>query len=67
MKNRRPILVGLSLFALFSISAQTQKIKKADEAYETFAYHDAIESYESLVAKGYEGREIYRNLGKGRF
>ena len=67
MKNRRPILVGLSLFALFSISAQTQKIKKADEAYETFAYHDAIESYESLVAKGYEGREIYRNLGNSNY
>jgi outer membrane protein OmpA-like peptidoglycan-associated protein/tetratricopeptide (TPR) repeat protein len=51
------------LGTLNSVFAQQSSLKKATESFDNYAFSEAIESYEQLVAKGNESEEIYKNLG----
>lgn len=41
--------------------------KKAETKFDNYAYSDAINSYESLVEKGYSSVDIYKNLGNANY
>ncbi len=51
------------LGTLNSVFGQQSGLKKASESFDNYAFSEAIESYEQLIAKGYESEEIYKNLG----
>jgi outer membrane protein OmpA-like peptidoglycan-associated protein/tetratricopeptide (TPR) repeat protein len=47
--------------------AQESKEKKAADNYNDYAFSDAIESYQSLLDKGYSNEQIYKNLGNANY
>lgn len=49
------------------VNAQQAKLKDANDNFNNHAYALAIESYEELVAKGYETEEVYKNLGDANY
>ncbi|MFS4417969.1 OmpA family protein [Maribacter sp. 2307ULW6-5] len=51
----------------FLASAQERGLKKADGDFKEHSFYQAIESYESLLEKGYSKKEIYKNLGKSHY
>jgi outer membrane protein OmpA-like peptidoglycan-associated protein len=55
------------LFSAQSMLGQKQKAKKATEEYNEYAYQEAIDKYEDLVASGYSTDDIYKNLGNSHF
>lgn len=62
MKTR---IVHIALIGLFSVSlsAQSGKVKSADNKFEKFAYVDAAKTYESIAKKGYRTPELLQKLG----
>jgi len=56
-------LIFLVIFCSNTLFAQKTQIKKADKAYEQYAYIDAQEIYLKVVADGYRSAEILKNLG----
>ena len=61
------ILSAAAVFTFASATAQEKKAKKAGSDFENYAYAEAIESYESLVAKGYSNEDIFKNLGNAHY
>jgi len=59
--------IGALLIACSFTFAQDKKEKKAAENFNDYAFADAIESYESLVEKGYSDKEIFENLGNANY
>lgn len=55
------------LFTVSLTEAQERKVKQATDNFNNYAYAEAIESYESLVAQGYSDVEIYKNLGNANY
>jgi len=49
------------------VTAQDKKTKKAKESFENYSYAPAIESYETLVDKGYSQEDIFKNLGDANY
>ena len=65
-KNFKYMVLGA--FLSFAITnGQDRKSKKAEANFNSYAYADAIESYESLVEKGYTSEDIYKNLGNAQY
>ncbi|MBA3986714.1 MAG: flagellar motor protein MotB, partial [Flavobacteriales bacterium] len=56
-------LIFLMVFCTNALFAQKTQIKKADKAYDQYAYIDAQEIYLKVVADGYRSAEILKNLG----
>src|SRR6188768_166481 len=67
MKNFTAIY--LTILCSFSISnyAQNAKIKSADKKYDSYAYIDAIKTYERIVEKGYVSVDMYQKLGNAYY
>lgn len=55
--------IGLFLALFTNVFAQKTQVKKADVAYEKFAYIDAIATYEKLAKKGYKTPDMLEKLG----
>jgi len=58
------------LFLLFAISVKSQEkssLVKAEKAYDSKKYKEAIKSYEELVSSGYKSYELYYNLGNAYY
>ena len=60
------IVLGF-LLACHIGNAQEKEIKKADTNYHTYAFAEAIDSYEILVKKGYTSEEVFKNLGNAYY
>ena len=61
-------LVLLSVFLGTSIGySQDKNEKKANEKFDNYAYSDAIDTYEDLVADGYNNEDIYKRLGNANY
>ncbi|MBA4743840.1 MAG: OmpA family protein [Muricauda sp.] len=62
--KRRIIIHVLSVFLLVgSTFAQENKIKKADEEFDSYDYIDARKIYLSVVEDGYKSAQVYEKLG----
>ncbi|PJJ08183.1 WD40 repeat protein [Flavobacterium sp. 1] len=59
-------LTILNLFAV-SIYAQKRKIASADKKYDSYAYIDAIKTYERIAEKGYESPDMYQKIGNAYY
>lgn len=51
------------LLLAVSATAQEQRLKKTDNAFEHLAYMDVVKIYEKAVRKGYGTPDIYQKLG----
>ncbi len=60
----------ITLWAMLSVSlinAQEKQVRRASADFESYAYADAIDSYERLIDKGYSSEAIYKNLGNANY
>ena len=67
MKNY--ILLCLIIVNVFSFDsyAQQSKIKAADKKYDSYAYVDAIKTYEKVADKGYKSEDMFKKLGNAYY
>ena len=68
MKNYKHILLLLVFLLSFSIKGfSNDLLQKAEKAYDTKKYKEAIESYEKLVSDGFKSYQLYFNLGNAYY
>lgn len=67
MKNY--ILLCLTIVNVFSFDsyAQQSKINAADKKYNSYAYIDAIKTYEKVASKGYKSEDMFKKLGNAYY
>ncbi|OXG00533.1 WD40 repeat protein [Flavobacterium araucananum] len=67
MKNY--IFLYLTLIIVFSFDSYSQQSKVAagDRKYESYAYIDAIKTYERVANKGYKSEDMFRKLGNSYY
>ncbi|VXB97400.1 OmpA family protein [Maribacter litoralis] len=61
--NNMKCLLFIAFSFGFILHAQDKKTQRAKQDFNSYAYAEAIESYEKLVKEGYTSEEIYKNLG----
>ena len=66
---KRQLLLCLAITSFLSNSgfAQKAKIAAADKKYNSYAYIDAIQTYERLAEKGYQSVEMFEKLGNAYY
>ena len=66
---KRQLLLCLAIISFLSNSgfAQKAKIAAADKKYNSYAYIDAIQTYERLAEKGYQSVEMFEKLGNAYY
>jgi outer membrane protein OmpA-like peptidoglycan-associated protein len=67
VKNNKTIYLVIACFASLTMYSQKNKEAKADNAYEKFAYVDAIQTYERVVKKGYKSQDLLQKLGNAYY
>ncbi|MEO6305201.1 MAG: tetratricopeptide repeat protein [Bacteroidia bacterium] len=68
MKNTKHIFILLICFLSFSIkSFGNEHLEKAEKAYDSKKYKEAIAEYEKLVNEGYKSYQLYFNLGNAYY
>jgi outer membrane protein OmpA-like peptidoglycan-associated protein len=67
MKNN--ILFYITIISVFSFNIYSQKarIAAADKKYDSYAYVDAIKTYERVAEKGYKSEELFKKLGNAYY
>lgn len=65
MKKLIAIFVFFSLFA--GANGTDELLKKAEQAYDSKKYKEAIEAYEKIVSEGYNSHKLYFNLGNAYY
>lgn len=67
MKNY--IFLYLAIISVFSFSSYAQKTKivAADKKYDSYAYIDAIKTYERIAEKGYKSVDMFQKLGNSYY
>ena len=67
MKNF--ILLYITIISVFSFNSYAQKaqLAAADKKYESFAYIDAIKTYERVAEKGYKSVDMFQKLGNSYY
>jgi outer membrane protein OmpA-like peptidoglycan-associated protein/tetratricopeptide (TPR) repeat protein len=67
MKNN--ILFYITILSVFSFNIYSQKarIAAADKKYDSYAYVDAIKTYERVANKGYKSEELFKKLGNAYY
>lgn len=63
MKRHTLILLVISMFLPYIVTAQNDVKQRADEAYSHEQYAEATQLYEVILAGGVESHEVYYNLG----
>lgn len=63
---KRFLYILICIFFAFKISAN-DLITKAEKAYDSKKYKEAIESYEKLIKDGYKSYQLYFNLGNAYY
>nr|WP_315159354.1 OmpA family protein [uncultured Flavobacterium sp.] len=66
---KKQLLLCLAMTYLFWSPSFAQKanIASADKKYESYAYVDAIQTYERLAAKGYQSADMFKKLGNAYY
>jgi len=66
---RNYILLYLTIISIFSFSshAQKSKVTSADKKYDSYAYIDAIKTYERIAEKGYKSADLFKKLGNSYY
>lgn len=67
MKNYTLLFVTIIGAFSFSSYAQQTKINAADKKYDSYAYVDAIKTYEKVAAKGYKSEDMFKKLGNAYY
>lgn len=67
MKNY--ILLYITIISVFSFNGYAQKNKAvtADKKYDSYAYIDAIKTYERVAEKGYKSVDMFQKLGNAYY
>ncbi|MDD5151768.1 MAG: OmpA family protein [Flavobacterium sp.] len=67
MKNF--ILLCITIVSVFSFGgyAQKSKVAAADKKYDSYAYIDAIKTYERVAEKGYKSVDLFQKLGNSYY
>lgn len=67
MKNY--ILLCVTIVSVFSFNGYSQKAKiaAADKKYDSYAYIDAIKTYERVAEKGYKSEDMFQKLGNSYY
>jgi outer membrane protein OmpA-like peptidoglycan-associated protein len=67
MKNF--IFLFIAMVSVFSFNGYSQKTKiaVADKKYESYAYIDAIKTYERVAKKGYKSVDLFQRLGNSYY
>ena len=67
MKNN--ILFYITIISVFSfnIYSQEARITAADKKYDSYAYVDAIKTYERVAEKGYKSVDMFKKLGNAYY
>lgn len=66
MRKKLVVLVVLLIFS-FRAAAQTEKVFITDKISDKYAYVDAINIYERIVAKGYKSVDLFQKLGNSSY
>ncbi len=63
------ILLYITILSVFSFNGYAQKNKaaEADKKYESYAYIDAIKTYERVAEKGYKSVDMFQKLGNSYY
>ena len=67
MKNKILFCIALLITFSFNGHSQKEKVKSADKKYESYAYIDAIKTYEMIAEKGYKSADMFKKLGNSYF
>ncbi len=67
MTKKIKYIICAFLLTSICMVAQDKKVNKATQQFENYSYSNAIESYESLVEKGYSDQQIFSNLGDSNY
>lgn len=67
MKIKILLQLIVVLVATNLVTAQDQKLAKADKLYEKFAYIDAIKTYENIAQKGHKSVDLFQKLGNAYY
>src|SRR3990170_1894413 len=62
MKNSILLYITISVFS-FNIYSQKARVTAADKKYDSYAYVDAIKTYERVAEKGYKSIDMFKKLG----
>ena len=67
MKNS--ILLYITIISVFSFNLYSQKarVTTADKKYDSYAYVDAIKTYERVAEKGYKSVDMFKKLGNAYY
>ena len=67
MKNS--ILLYITIISVFSFNLYSQKarVTAADKKYDSYAYVDAIKTYERVAEKGYKSVDMFKKLGNAYY
>jgi outer membrane protein OmpA-like peptidoglycan-associated protein len=67
MKNF--ILLYITIISVFSFNSYAQKaqLAAADKKYNSFAYIEAIKTYERVAEKGYKSEDMFQKLGNSYY
>jgi outer membrane protein OmpA-like peptidoglycan-associated protein/tetratricopeptide (TPR) repeat protein len=67
MKNY--IFLFITIVSVFSFNSYAQKaqLEAADKKYDSYAYIDAIKTYEKVAKKGYKSEEMFQKLGNSYY
>ncbi|WP_125722868.1 OmpA family protein [Flavobacterium ustbae] len=67
MKNYTLLFVSIIGAFSFSCYGQQSKINSADKKYDSYAYIDAIKTYEKIADKGYKSEDMFKKLGNAYY
>lgn len=66
---KKNILLCVAIISVFSFNIYSQKasLASADKKYDSYAYINAIKTYERVVEKGYKSAILYQKLGNAYY
>lgn len=67
MKNYTLLFITIISIYSFSSYAQQSKINSGDKKYDSYAYVDAIKTYEKVANKGYKSEDMFKKLGNSYY
>jgi len=67
MKNYTLLFITIISIGSFNSFAQQSKINSGDKKYDSYAYVDAIKTYEKVANKGYKSEDMFKKLGNSYY
>jgi tetratricopeptide (TPR) repeat protein len=64
---KKLVCMVLAVFVLSFPLGANELLQKAEKAYDSRKYKDAIASYEQLISEGYKSYQLYYNLGNAYY